>query len=84
VIERVAPHGIPAKEMDVLLQAIGWRSLVELGPAYRMQRFRLLEWACRALAAIPRGDTRDRLRQLALQMPLILPGDFTHIAGAAG
>lgn len=84
VIERVAPHGIAAKEMDVLLQAIGWKVLVELGPGYSDQRFRLLEWACRALAAMPRGSTRERLRQLAAQLPLALPGEFLTIEDAAG
>lgn len=84
VIERVAPHGIAAKEMDVLLQAIGWKALVELGPGFSGQRFGLLEWACRALAAIPRGNTRERLRQLAAQLPVALPGEFLPTEGAAG
>lgn len=72
VIECVAPHGIRAKEMDALLHAVGWCALAALGPNYRRQRLLLLEWACRTLAAAPKGSTRERLRHVALRLPLRL------------
>jgi ParB/RepB/Spo0J family partition protein len=82
-IRRISPHGIRAKEMDTLLTALDWRSLAELGPTYRDQRLALLEWACRTLASLPRAHAGERIRQLALQMPLRLASATTRAAGAA-
>lgn len=73
VISRVAPHGIRAKEMDALLQALNWPSLTALGPEHREQRFRLLDWACQTLARLPKGHPRERIRQLAVLLPMHLP-----------
>jgi ParB/RepB/Spo0J family partition protein len=73
VITRVVGHGIRANEMEALLTAFGWKSLVELGNAHRDQRLALLEWAANTLAGLPRSNPRDRIRQLAVQMPLELP-----------
>jgi ParB/RepB/Spo0J family partition protein len=84
VVERVAPFGITAKEMDILLQAIGWKTLVALGPRFRQQRLLFLEWACRVLGTLPKGDTRDRVRQLALRLPLNLSAEMMQQAKAAG
>jgi len=82
VIRRVAPHGIRAKEMDALLNALDWRSLVALGPMYGVQRLLLLEWACHTLASLPRGDPKERLRQMAVRMPLRLSSN-ARMVGAA-
>jgi ParB/RepB/Spo0J family partition protein len=84
VVERVAPYGIAAKEMDVLLHAIGWTTLVALGPRFRGQRLLLLEWACRVLAALPKCDTRDRIRELALRLPVSLSAEVLRQTEVAG
>ena len=84
VVERVAPHGIAAKDMDALLQAVGWKTLIALGPRFRGQRLLLLEWACRVLATLPKGDTRDRIRQLALRLPLSLSAEAMQQTEVAG
>ena len=73
VIRRIAPSRIRAREIDTLLAALGWRSLAELGPTYREQRLALLDWACRTLTILPRAEPRERIRQLALALPLRLP-----------
>ena len=72
-IARVTKHGIRAKEMDALFVSLGWRKLVELGPAHRDQRLALLEWSVNTLAGLPHRQPRDRIRQMASQMPLTLP-----------
>jgi ParB family chromosome partitioning protein len=73
VISYVAPHGLRAKEMDVLLHALSWPALVALGPKHRPQRLRLLSWACQILTRLPKSHPRERIRQLALQLPLEIP-----------
>jgi len=73
VIRRVGRFGIRAREMEDLFVALGWRDLVQLGPAFRAQRMHLLVWACETLASFPRSQPRERLRQLALRLPLDLP-----------
>lgn len=83
VIRRVAPHGMTAKEMDVLLHAMGWPSLSALGPKHRQRRLELLAWSCKTLAGLPKGDPRERIRQLALLMPLALPTSAPRAAGVA-
>jgi ParB/RepB/Spo0J family partition protein len=77
VIKRVAPHGIRAKEMEALLAALDWPALAELGTAYRSQRLALLQWACQKLAEMPRAHPRERIRRLALAMPMSLPAATT-------
>lgn len=70
VIGCVAPHGIKAKEMEELLHAINWPSLVKLGGRSQARRLALLSWACETLAALPKADPRERIRRLAMQMPI--------------
>lgn len=72
VIRAAGSTGISAKEFEELLKAIGWRSLVELGPEFRADRLDLLEWSLGELAAFPRGVPRERIRRLALLLPLRL------------
>jgi ParB-like chromosome segregation protein Spo0J len=72
VVELITPHGIRAKEMETLLLALDWPALVALGQRYRVQRFRLLGWACETLASLPRSEPRERIRQLALLLPMTM------------
>jgi hypothetical protein len=72
VINAVAPFGIRAKEMEALFAAIGWRALFKLGSEHRTQRLQLLRWACETLAALPRSEPKERIRQLALKLPVEL------------
>jgi ParB/RepB/Spo0J family partition protein len=75
VIGAVGPSGIRARELEELFSAIGWSDLVELGPNHHAQRLRLLSWACDTLMSLPRSQTKERFRQLALQLPLSLVAD---------
>jgi ParB/RepB/Spo0J family partition protein len=70
VVAAVVPYSLRTKEMEALFVALGWRTLVALGPEYRQQRLLLLAWACGILDGLPPGPPKDRLRQVALQMPL--------------
>jgi ParB family chromosome partitioning protein len=72
VVDIVTPHGIRAKEMETLLVALDWPALVRLGEKYRSQRLRLLGWACETLASVPRSEPRERIRQMALMLPMSL------------
>jgi ParB/RepB/Spo0J family partition protein len=70
VVAAVASYSLRAKEMEALFAALGWRRLAALGPEYRQQRLLLLAWACGVLDGLPPGLPKDRLRQLALRLPL--------------
>jgi ParB/RepB/Spo0J family partition protein len=82
VIATVAPYGMRAKEMDALLTALGWRSLAALGDEHQDARLRLLLWACESLATLPKGEPRERIRQLALKLPMRL-AEQTRAVGTA-
>ena len=69
VIRAIGPSGVRSRELEELLTAIGWRSLVELGPKCRSQRLALLKWSCETLTNLPRADLKVRLQQLALKLP---------------
>jgi len=73
IIAAIGQSGIRAQEMDQLLTAIGWASLVELGPSLRDQRTRLIEWACASLADLPKASTFERIQRLASALPSSLP-----------
>jgi ParB/RepB/Spo0J family partition protein len=70
VVSAIAPYSVRTKELDALFTALGWRNLVELGAAYRQKRLLLLAWACTILSELPPGSQKERLRQLALSLPL--------------
>ena len=69
LITILARHGLTSKEIEALFVAIGWQSLVALGPGASQKRLQLFDWACSTLCSLPRGDVRDRLRQLAERLP---------------
>lgn len=75
VIARVVRHGLRAKEMDALLRALDYRALIDLGPDQQAQRLSLLEWAAKTLGTLPRSNPRERIRQLALLLPVQLPSE---------
>jgi len=81
IIQTVAPFGMRAKEMDALLTGLGWRVLADLGDDHREQRRQLLLWACETLATLPKGEPRERLRQLATKLPVHL-GQQPRAVGA--
>ena len=83
VVERIGGRGIRAKEIDALLGALNFRALFELGPGHRAQRLALVDWSVTTLASLPRNGPRERIRQLALQMPVQLPSRVDR-AEAAG
>lgn len=71
-IRAIASTGVRAKELEAVFEGVGWRALVEIGPAHRAHRLQLLRWACETLATLPRNSTRQRLTQVALRLPLSL------------
>lgn len=84
VIGAVGPSGIGARELEELLSAIGWSALVRLGPEHHAQRLRLLSWACDTLMSLSRNQPKERLRQLALQLPLHLADDGETLKAVSG
>jgi ParB/RepB/Spo0J family partition protein len=82
VVAAVASYSLRPKEMEALFVALGWRSLVALGPEYRQRRLLLLAWACRILDGLPPGPPKDRLRQVALQLPLDFGATSTPVLAA--
>jgi transposase-like protein len=72
VIRAIGPSGIRARELQELFTAIGWQSLVTIGPRSRTQRLMLLKWSSVTLMNLAKGEPKDRLRQLALNLPLKL------------
>lgn len=75
VVSTIAAYSVRTKEIEALFVALGWRRLVDLGNGHRQQRLILLGWACRHLAELPQGSSKDRLRQLALRLPLAFESD---------
>lgn len=83
-VSTVATCSIPTREIEALFVALGWRRLVALGEEHRQHRLLLLGWACGILDALPVGSTKERLRQVALKLPLALEaGDDLRLALAA-
>jgi ParB/RepB/Spo0J family partition protein len=70
VVAAVAEHSLRTKEIEALLIALGWRELAKLGPSHRPQRLLLLSWACGVLNNLPAGPVKERLREVALRLPL--------------
>jgi len=70
VVSAIAQYSLRTREIEALFVAIGWRSLVELGTDHRRQRLLLLSWACGILDDLPPGSQKERLRQVALALPL--------------
>jgi ParB/RepB/Spo0J family partition protein len=69
VVSTIASYSVRTKEMEALFVALGWRRLAALGDEHRRQRLLLLGWACRQLATLPQGPAKERLRQMALNLP---------------
>lgn len=70
VVAAVASYSLRPKDMEALFVALGWHNLVALGSGYRQHRLLLLTWACGILNGLPPGAPKDRLRQVALQLPM--------------
>lgn len=70
VVAAVADYAVPTKELEALFVALGWRGLVELGNEHRRQRLLLLAWACGVLSDLPASSPKNRLRQLAMALPV--------------
>jgi ParB/RepB/Spo0J family partition protein len=70
VVSTIASYSVRTKEIEALFVALGWRRLVALGDEHRQQRLLLLGWACHQLANLPQGSAKERLRQIALNLPL--------------
>jgi ParB/RepB/Spo0J family partition protein len=70
VVAAIASCSLRPKEMEALFFALGWHHLVALGSGYRQHRLLLLTWACGILNGLPPGAPKDRLRQVALQLPM--------------
>ena len=80
VVSAVAQYSVRTKELEVLFVALGWRSLADLGADYRQQRLLLLAWACGILDKLPSGSPKERLRQVAQELPLNFSGSGVHLA----
>ena len=81
IINAVRGYGIRAKDLEALFLALGWGLLIQLGDAHRQKRLLLLEWACATVAALPRAEPKDRLKQLALKLPLRLEATGERVVG---
>lgn len=82
VLSIVSKTSIPARELDALFVAIGWRQLVVLGEASAAERLTLLGWACDTLHRLPSGSIRERFAQLALHFPESFGPNRTLMAAA--
>lgn len=74
VLRIVLAFGIRATEMQALLLAFDWRTLSKLGDGHRTDRVDLITWALSTLASLPRGEVGERIRHLAIRMPVTLTG----------
>jgi len=70
VLKVVARSSLKTKEIEALFVALGWSKLVDLGKEHRIQRLTLFSWSCGVLSQLPAGSTKERLRLLALKLPM--------------
>jgi ParB/RepB/Spo0J family partition protein len=70
VLEVIAGTSIGTRDVEALLVALGWRRLVDLGSEQTDQRLVLFSWACTIFDQLPSASTEERLRHLALKLPL--------------
>ncbi|WP_238341610.1 ParB/RepB/Spo0J family partition protein [Actinopolymorpha rutila] len=85
VVTAVAQYSVRPKDIEALFIGIGWRHLVDLGPDHRRQRLLLLTWACGILDGLPPGPPKERVRQVALALPLRFGGgDGSTLSLVAG
>jgi ParB/RepB/Spo0J family partition protein len=82
VIGIVSASTLRATDLEALLVGIGWEHLTELGTGHREQRLQLLRWACDTLDSIPKGPPKERLRQLALKLPVKFTADIETMTKA--
>jgi ParB/RepB/Spo0J family partition protein len=82
VIEVVSGSSIRAIDLEALFVGFGWKQLTDLGKDHRSQRLHLLRWACDTLATIPKAPPKERLRQLALKLPVKFTADIEAVAKA--
>lgn len=68
-LSAVISSSIRAKDLETLFIAIGWQKLSELGSAFAAQRLLLLAWVCNALQNAAPGSFKDRLQEVASQLP---------------
>ncbi|WP_456788347.1 ParB/RepB/Spo0J family partition protein [Cellulomonas sp. P5_C5] len=83
VLEIISGLSIRTKELEALFVALNWQELEALGAKRLGERVALLNWACKALVALPNGTLKDRLRQLALSFPTALTKSGTTYAVVA-
>jgi ParB/RepB/Spo0J family partition protein len=72
VIKMVSDNPIRTTELEAMFVGLGWSELTELGTKHRAARLRLLEWALESLSSLPKSNPKDRIRQLATQLPVSL------------
>jgi ParB/RepB/Spo0J family partition protein len=82
VIGVISASALRATDLEALFVGMGWKQLTELGVEHREQRLQLLEWACDTLATIPKAAPKERLRQLALKLPVKFTDDVASLAKA--
>ncbi len=70
VVNIVLESKVTTKELQGLLVALNWQALTKLGRKSRNDRYHLLFWACTELATLPAGNPKERLRQLAMGLPV--------------
>lgn len=80
VLDVIRGLKLKTKEVEALFLALGWQQLTELGRTQFGHRIALLDWACRALADLPSGPLRDRLRKIAMNFPVALEQDGNSFA----
>ena len=82
VVGLAARHPVKSREMEALLEAIGWEGLSALGPRQQPHRVALLSWALTAFVALPKtAPVRQRIRDVAEQLPTQLADGVTEAAG---
>ena len=76
VVKIVTESKITTKELQALFTALDWQALTKLGRKSRHDRNSLLIWACTELSKLPTGSPKDRLRQIAMNLPVSFDAGF--------
>ena len=80
IIRLLGSAPIRTNELDALFVALGWKAMQDLGSQHDSKRFKLLIWAVETMATLPKGNPKERIRQLAMKLPLRLADIETQVA----
>lgn len=80
VLDIFARNDTNARDAELILYSINWKTLSKMEPSYRIQRYRLLNWAAATLRECQLRRDLDRIEYLATHLPETLNAENERLA----